>query len=101
MTRFTLPDGQTVFDPRGRVTAEPQSLAGRLATLDNVRLGVLDNSKWNASKLLRRTIAALQLGHQLAEVRWYVKDSFSKPAPTELIDRIARETDAVVTAVGD
>ena len=32
------------------MTAEPQPLAARLASLDGIRLGVLDNSKWNASK---------------------------------------------------
>ena len=59
-TRTTLKSGQTVFDPRGTVTAAALTLAPRVETLQGTRLGVLDNSKWNASKLLRATVARLQ-----------------------------------------
>ena len=75
--------------------------APRLETLHGVRLGVLDNSKWNASKLLRRTVALLEAATTPATINHYSKDSFSRVAPTELLDRIAAENDVVVTAVGD
>ena len=96
-----LPDGRIVYDPRGTVTVKPLALAPRLAALDGIRLGVLDNTKWNASKLLRQDVAALEAGVRFASVRTYAKSSFSRPAPAELLDRIAAETDAVVTAIGD
>ena len=96
-----LPDGRIVYDPRGTVTAEPRAPARRLPTLDGVRLGVLDNSKWNASKLLRRVVAGLEAEQKLAGVRFYTKPSFSRPAEAELLDRIAAENDAVITAIGD
>ena len=95
------PDGRIVYDPRGTVTAEPQALAPRLESLAGIRLGVLDNTKWNASKLLRETVARLQEDGDFAEVRRYAKESFSRTADPELLDRIARETDAVITAIGD
>ena len=96
-----LPDGCIVYDPRGAVTAEPRELAARLDTLDGVRLGVLDNTKWNASKLLRSVVARLRGDLTLAEVNLYAKESFSRPAEAALLDRIAAENDAVVTAIGD
>ena len=96
-----LPDGWIVYDPRGTVTAEPRALAPRLRSLDGTRLGVLDNTKWNASKLLRATVARLGAEITLAEVRHYVKESFSRPAAGDLLDRIAAENDAVITAIGD
>ena len=96
-----LPDGRIVYDPRGTVTAEPQALAPRLESLAGVRLGILDNTKWNASKLLRETVTQLRGDATLAEVRHYAKESFSRTANPELLDRIARETDAVITAIGD
>ncbi len=96
-----IPDGSIVYDPRGTVTAEPRALAARLPTLDGVRLGVLDNTKWNASKLLRRVVSELETGRNLAHVRFYAKPSFSRPAEAELLDRIAAENDAVITAIGD
>ncbi len=104
-TRFThakvLPSGQTVFDPRGVVTSQPRPLAARVATLAGLRLGVLDNSKWNASKLLRQVVAQLEARHELAKVTFYTKQSFSRTAPSDLIAQIAAENQAVVTAVGD
>ena len=96
-----LADGRIVYDPRGTVTAEPRQPAPRLASLDGVRLGVLDNAKWNASKLLRHVVAGLEAGQAFADVRAYKKPSFSRPAPADLLDRIAAENDAVITAIGD
>ena len=80
--------------------AEPRPLAEKLSA-GGIRLGVLDNAKWNAGKLLRATVAALEEQGNLAEVRYYKKETFSKTAAPELIEQILRETDAVVTAVGD
>lgn len=89
-----------VFDPRGRVEAGETPLAPRPATLAGLRLGVLDNSKWNAGKLLRAATAALD-GAGFAAVTHYVKHSFSKDAAPELIAEIARDCDVVLTAIGD
>jgi hypothetical protein len=102
MTATSLPTGQIVFDPRGAVEATRQSLAPRLQSLAGVRLGVLDNSKWNAGRLLRRTVALLEEeAGPFEEVRFYKKHSFSSNAAPPLLDRMVSEVDAVVTAVGD
>jgi hypothetical protein len=45
-----------VFDPRGVVGAE-RLLAPRVADLERMRLGVLDDTRWNANRLLRKTAA--------------------------------------------
>jgi hypothetical protein len=86
-----------VFDPRGRVESADTPLAPRPSRLEGLRLGVLDNSKWNANKLLRGAAAALGF----AATHYYVKHSFSKDAAPELIGRIAAECDLVLTAIGD
>ena len=100
-TQSTLPSGQIVFDPRGSVTAATVTLAPRVGTLDGVRLGVLDNSKWNASKLLRRTVTLLESDVTPSAINRYTKASFSRVAPADLLDRIAAENDVVITAIGD
>ena len=97
----SLRDGRIVYDPRGTVTAEPRDLAARLETLDGIRLGVLDNTKWNASKLLRHVVGRLEADVTLDAVHLYAKESFSRPAEAGLLDRIAAENDAVITAIGD
>lgn len=89
------------FDPRGRLESADTPVSKRHATLNGLRLGVLDNSKWNANKLLRGSVAALGASHDFAAVNYYVKHSFSKDAAPELIARIAAENDLVLTAIGD
>ena len=90
-----------VFDPRGVVETEPLALSQRPATLDGLRLGILDNTKWNANRLLRKTVAKLQEEISFAAVNYYRKESFSKYADAALIARIAAESDIVLTAIGD
>ena len=90
-----------VFDPRGVVEATPMNLAARIARLEGARLGVLDNTKWNANRLLRKTAARLGERVSLAAVNYYRKESFSKDADPALLARIATENDIVLTAIGD
>ena len=93
---------QTIaFDPRGVVETTPLVLAARVGALDGLRLGVLDNTKWNANRLLRKTVATLNDEFSLAAVNYYRKESFSKDADLSLIAAIARDNDIVVTAIGD
>jgi hypothetical protein len=90
-----------LFDPRGIVDQDNTPVAPRKAKLEGLRLGVLDNSKWNANKLLRGASTALGEDIKFAAVNYYVKQSFSKDAAPELIEQIARENDIVLTAIGD
>jgi hypothetical protein len=92
---------QTVFDPRGRVDIERVAPASRVASLDGMRLGILDNTKWNAGKLLRQTVGRLGERHSFAAVNYYRKESFSKAADPALLAAIAADNDIVLTAIGD
>ncbi len=93
--------GLPVYDPRGVVEAEAVAIAARVASLDGLRLGVLDNTKWNGNRLLRGITERLSAAHELAAVNQYAKESFSKNALPELVDQIAAENDIVLTAIGD
>ncbi len=97
----TTMDALAVYDPRGALQEHSTPVAPRVAALAGLRLGVLDNSKWNANKLLRGSLALLQGQHEFATVNYYVKHSFSKDAAPELIEQMARECDIVLTAIGD
>lgn len=96
-----LPDGRLAYDPRGWVDAEPKPIAPRRERLEGLRLGVLDNTKWNANRLLRATTELVSREGRLGEVRLYKKESFSKNAQPELLQQIAAENDIVLTAIGD
>ena len=90
-----------VYDPRGVVEAAPLKLAPRVKKLEGLRLGLLDNTKWNANKLLRGVRDRLASKHTLGAVNYYRKESFALAAAPALLDRIAAENDIVVTAIGD
>lgn len=96
-----LSDIVMVFDPRGRVSSEADPIAARPKALAGLRLGILDNSKWNANKLLRGASAALSEAVAFGMINYYVKHNFSKDAAPELLEKIARENDIVLTAIGD
>ena len=91
----------TVFDPRGQVDAARVMPAPRVAALDGLRLAILDNTKWNASRLLRKTASQLGERFGFAAVNYYRKESFAKPADPALVAAIAAGNDVVLTAIGD
>ena len=90
-----------VYDPRGVVESAPLTLAPRVKKLEGLRLALLDNTKWNANKLLRGLRERLARKHTLGAVNYYRKESFALAAAPDLIDRIAAENDIVLTAIGD
>ncbi|MDH5534593.1 MAG: hypothetical protein OEZ08_03340 [Betaproteobacteria bacterium] len=90
-----------VYDPRGVVEASPLASAPRAKSLKGLRLGILDNTKWNANKLLRGLRDRLAKKHGFEAVNYYRKESFSLSAAPELIDEIAANNDIVMTAIAD
>ncbi len=93
----TLP----VYDPRGVVETSPLTTAPRVKQLAGLRLGLLDNTKWNANKLLRGVRDQLARKHAFGAVNYYRKESFSLAAAPELLGKIVAENDVVLTAIGD
>jgi hypothetical protein len=90
-----------VYDPRGAVTAESVTTAPRVKQLEGLRLALLDNTKWNANKLLRGVRDRLAAKHAFSAVNYYRKESFSSSAAPALIAEIAANNDVVITAIGD
>ena len=90
-----------VYDPRGVVEATPLATAPRVKKLEGLRLGLLDNTKWNANKLLRGVRDRLAQKHAFGAVNYYRKESFALAATPELLAEIAAGNDIVLTAIGD
>lgn len=102
MARMTLPTGEAVYDPTGSVSAADHPLATRPSSLEGLRVGMLDNSKWNAGALLRHTVAVLEESvGPLGEVTFAKKASFSSNAAPEVHQQLIDGSDVVVTAIGD
>ncbi len=94
-------NGYAVYDPRGEVHVEHREPAPRVTSLAGLRVGILDNTKWNGKQLLERTMALLGETNTFASVNRYKKESFSVNAEPELIARIAAENDVALIGIGD
>ena len=89
------------YDPRGIVEAAALVAAARVPSLKGLRVAVLDNTKWNAGKLLRGLQEQLTADTGLSAINYYRKHSFSMNAAPELLNEIAANNDLVITAIGD
>lgn len=78
----------------------PKALAPGLPTLDRKVLGLLDNRKGNADRLLLRLGERLGERYGLKDIVYLTKPIFSRPAPGEQIDQL-KECDLVLTALAD
>jgi hypothetical protein len=87
--------------PVGKVVKQEFDLAPRVQTLDGLVLGLLDNNKWNAQRLLRQLQDELTAKYKLKEVIYLRKPYFSRPAFPEMIEQLATGADVVVTALAD
>jgi len=75
---------------RGLVSTDARRLGGQVC--------LLSNSKPNASELLTRVAARFG---ELRGAPLFVKPASSRPAPAELLDRIAESFDAALVALCD
>jgi hypothetical protein len=90
------------FDPTGMGDQVADTvLATRPASLRGLTVGLLDNTKANATQLLTEIADELKRQYDVGESRLYVKEYFGTPAKQELLDQIVDECDFVVTAIGD
>ena len=87
--------------PEAPVPATEAAPAQRKFAQGGLRLGILDNSKGNADHLLKFIIDGVKAAVPVASVVTLRKGSVSLPASNDILDRLARETDFVVSAMGD
>lgn len=88
-----------VLDPTAGRSAQAIEVAPRPASIDGLRIGLLDISKPRGDRFLDRLEERLVgLG---AQVTRYAKPTFAKPAPVDLRHEIATNCDAVIEALAD
>jgi hypothetical protein len=102
MTRLALEGLDVILSPEGAASARQHRLAPRrFATLDGVRLGLLGNSKLNADAVLQAVADLLAERYALESVFVRSKPTFSKPAPSEIVEEMIQHADVILTGVGD
>ena len=90
-----------LYDPVAEAEPEAVRLAAPLGDLRGSVIGILDNGKWNAGKLLGALADGLGREHGVADLVVRKKNTFSRPADEELLVELGEACDAVVTAIGD
>ena len=64
-------------------------------------IGLVDNTKINAGKLLDRLSSLLEAEARPARIVRFSKPDATRPAPPDLVKQITEECDAAVLAIGD
>jgi hypothetical protein len=89
-----------IIDPSAGGSGAKLALAPRPMDLRGKVVGVIDNTKEQADVIAEAFAQGLREQYGVAKVIIRRKPYFSKPAPTELLDEIAREADVAIAAVG-
>lgn len=66
-----------------------------------IRLGILDNTKGNADHLLNMIIEGVKKEFKVDSVVMTRKAASSRPAAEDILDKLAKEADLVVSAMAD
>jgi len=90
-----------ILDPVGSATAAPRALAPRPGSLQDAVIGVLDNSKPNARVLLEGVARALAEKVGARDVRVWRKPGASNGATAAVLDEMAAQCGAALTASAD
>ena len=91
----------TILDPTGGEALNSGSLAPRLSSLQGKVAVLLDISKPKGQDFLDRIEEVLRRDHGVADVIRARKPTFTKPAPSELREDLARRAGFVIEALAD
>jgi hypothetical protein len=90
-----------LISPVNEPNTAVSTYAPRVTELQGKRLGLLDNSKHNANKLLDAVASILHQHYHFATLVRRRKPSASKPVAPEVIAELGNACDLVIVGVGD
>ncbi|MBO0824617.1 MAG: hypothetical protein J2P28_07755 [Actinobacteria bacterium] len=97
-----MTEREKLLDPTGMdERAVDTTLAPRPASLRGMRVGLLENTKPNASVLLTHIGRELEREHGAQTAVMFAKSYFGTPVEESLIQRILHNSDFVVAGIGD
>lgn len=87
--------------PDAPIEKAEQLHANRQLGESGIRLGILDNTKGNADHLLNMIIEGVKKEFKVDSVVMTRKAASSRPAAEDILDKLAKEADLVVSAMAD
>jgi hypothetical protein len=91
----------TLFDPTSSPVAREVRLAPRPASLDGLRLGLVENTKFNSDTLLLRLADRLARRHGMTLASMARKRSPSHEVDDATIETLRAGSDVVISGIGD
>jgi len=88
------------IDPTRNLNKAKIALAPRPMDLQGKVVGLLDNTKEQGDVILETVASALREHYGVKTIVMRRKQYYSKPAPVEMIDDMAREVQVAVAALG-
>jgi hypothetical protein len=90
-----------LYSPMSTTPKRKAFRAPVLATIDGLRIGVLENGKLNAEEMLNE-VAQLFVQRNSCTIRTLAsKSNASAPAPANTLVKVAQEVDFLLTGLGD
>jgi hypothetical protein len=90
-----------LFDPTAAPVGREVKLAPRPARLDGLRIGLVENTKFNSDTLLLRLADRLGRRHGMTVARMVRKRSPSHEVDEAAIAALRAQSDFVVSGIGD
>jgi hypothetical protein len=90
-----------IFDPTSAPIDRAIVLAPRPAALRGLRVGLVENTKFNSDRLLTQLAERLARAHGVTVSRMIRKRSPSHPVSEEAAEGLRRVSDFVVSGIGD
>ena len=90
-----------LFDPTSAPAARALTLAPRPAGLAGLRVGLVDNTKFNSDTLLRKLAERLARRHQMTVTTMNRKRSPSHEVDEAGIQALRAQSDLVISGIGD
>lgn len=90
-----------IFDPTTEAKEQAIAFVPRPDSLRNLRVGLVENTKFNSDKLLLRIAAILEEEYGASSHIMRSKHNSGVPAHEEIVNEFTANCDVVVAGVGD
>ena len=90
-----------IFDPTAEPTKISIDFVPRPSSLKNLRIGLVENKKYNSDKLLLKIAAILEKEYDAESHIIRGKRTASLPVEEEIVDELSSSCDVVIAGIGD
>jgi hypothetical protein len=90
-----------ILDPTVELSTQPIKFVTRPGSLSGLRVGLVENTKFNSDRLLEKIGDILVADYGAASARMWRKHNASVPAHEEIVQELRATCDVMVAGIGD